>query len=430
MKADDGISGQAQQFWNRLREIVKECLTFSEIKDAAGSAGLPLERLAHLQQRQMPNPSNSKSELLDEVGILVAEVHDSEKREVILEFVRKCFKKHPERQAQIIQHSDKVGFSLHVSADVIAAGDKRIFSSADSQTPVSPQNRVDVSRAAIAPFISYAHEDRDLAGRLYHDLALAGTNPWLDAEKLLGGQDWEAAIRKAIREATHFIALISKNSVNKRGFVQKELRHALEVLAEFPPNQIFMIPVRLDSSDSQDEQLRRLHRIDLFPDYRRGLKRLYDSLGVAADPSTARSPITATVKAGQPDISADVIAGIRARAAKQFPDDFSTQKFVIENEIKAWREFNQFSAPGIPEDVIRLVLENATKQFPDDFSTRVFVANNEATAWKELQAFSPDIPDTVFQQIAAKAARDFPGDFQTRLFVMRNEIDAWKDLQR
>jgi hypothetical protein len=421
------MSGQAQQLWNRLRGTVRESLTFSEIKDVAGSAGLSLERLANLQQRQMPGRSNSKTELLDEIGVLVAEVDESEKREVILEFVRKCIEKHPERQDQILQHAKKVGFSL----DLSPIGGDRFFLSRDSRTVVPTRDHIAVSEASIAPFISYAHEDRDLAGRLYHDLASAGTNPWLDAEKLLGGQDWQAAIRKAIHEATHFIALISEHSVNKRGFVQKELRHALEVLAEFPPNQIFVIPVRLDSSDSQDEQLRRLHRIDLFPDYRKGLKRLYDSLGIASDLSIAKPAITAAVKVGQTDSLVDVISEIRARVAKQFPDDFSTQKFVIENETKAYHEFNQFSAAGVPGDVISRILKNVTQQFPDDFSTRVFVANNQVAAWQELQIFrDAEIPDTIFQRIAAKAVRDFPDDFETRLFVMRDEIGAWKDLNK
>src|SRR5207248_1438575 len=57
-----------------------------------------------------------------------------------------------------------------------------------------------IMQAAKIPFISYAHEDAETAKRLYDDLTLAGANPWLDVEKLIGGEDWEAAIRKAIRE--------------------------------------------------------------------------------------------------------------------------------------------------------------------------------------------------------------------------------------
>jgi hypothetical protein len=85
------------------------------------------------------------------------------------------------------------------------------------------------------PFISYAREDREIAQRLYGDLRTNLAQPWIDTEDLLGGQDWEPAITKAIQECSHFLALISSNSVNKKGFVQKELRHALELLQSFPP---------------------------------------------------------------------------------------------------------------------------------------------------------------------------------------------------
>jgi TIR domain-containing protein len=139
----------------------------------------------------------------------------------------------------------------------------------------------DVSASHVTPFISYARKDVEMAKRLYRDLTSAGAKPWLDSEKILGGQEWDATIRDAIRNSTHFIALISEHSVNKQGYVQKELRQALEILDEFPPNQSFVIPVRLDPASPQHERLRRLHRIDLFPDYDLGLRSILASLGLA-----------------------------------------------------------------------------------------------------------------------------------------------------
>ena len=53
-------------------------------------------------------------------------------------------------------------------------------------------------------FIGYAHEDLEAATRLYHDLKRAGIEPWLDKERLTGGQRWEAAIREAIGSSSFF----------------------------------------------------------------------------------------------------------------------------------------------------------------------------------------------------------------------------------
>lgn len=133
---------------------------------------------------------------------------------------------------------------------------------------------------SVRPFISYAREDRDTASRLYRHLRDNGAQPWLDLEELLGGQDWKHAITRAIAESSHFIALISAHSVNKQGFVQKELRQALDILETFPPGDVFVIPVRIDESKPRHDRLADLHWVDLFPDYQEGFRRLLRSLRI------------------------------------------------------------------------------------------------------------------------------------------------------
>lgn len=128
------------------------------------------------------------------------------------------------------------------------------------------------------PFISYAREDRDTARRLYDDLREAGISPWFDEESLVAGQNWREAIGLAVASCSHFVVIISEKSVNKRGFVQKEMRLAIEALEERPPDEIFVIPVRLDDSRPKHDRLRNLHCIDLFRDYDVGLKQLLKSL--------------------------------------------------------------------------------------------------------------------------------------------------------
>lgn len=128
-------------------------------------------------------------------------------------------------------------------------------------------------------FISYAREDFDAAKRLYNDLKIAGLNPWLDKESLLPGQQWEVEIRKAIKNSTCFLAVLSTNSVNKRGYVQKEFKFGLEVLDEVPESQIFVIPVRLNECNVPYEKLRKYQYVDLFPDWQEGVRRILQSIG-------------------------------------------------------------------------------------------------------------------------------------------------------
>ena len=112
-------------------------------------------------------------------------------------------------------------------------------------------------------FISYAHEDRSGAFEVSETLEQGGYPVWLDKVNLLPGQDWKREIERAIRESEIFIACLSRNSVNKRGFVQSELKRALEVLDTIPEGDIFIIPVRFDECVVPSE-LSKLHWLNFF----------------------------------------------------------------------------------------------------------------------------------------------------------------------
>lgn len=131
----------------------------------------------------------------------------------------------------------------------------------------------------IRVFLSYAREDAEAAERLYRELnTYPRVEVWFDKQSLAGGRDWAAAIRKAIRNCRYCIVLLSRNAVNKRGFYQREIRAALDVLKEFPEDETFLVPVRLDECEVRLEALRALQYIDLFPDWWDGFDRLLSAL--------------------------------------------------------------------------------------------------------------------------------------------------------
>jgi hypothetical protein len=127
------------------------------------------------------------------------------------------------------------------------------------------------SLAGARVFISYAREDFDQALDLYRYLRSVGCDPWMDKVNLLGGQDWKYEIERAIRASDFALVLLSPRSVSKRGFVQKEMRLALEVLDELPESEIFLIPVVLEACEVPTSLAQR-HWIDLSVD--EGLIRL------------------------------------------------------------------------------------------------------------------------------------------------------------
>lgn len=131
-----------------------------------------------------------------------------------------------------------------------------------------------MERTLYSIFISYAREDNELVRKLYYDLFRSGITPWFDEECLLPGMNWKAETKKAIRTCRYFLAVLSSSSVNKMGFVQSELKYALDVLDKFPESSIFIIPIRLNECQPSQERLSDLHWVDMFPDWQKGIEKI------------------------------------------------------------------------------------------------------------------------------------------------------------
>ena len=112
-------------------------------------------------------------------------------------------------------------------------------------------------------FVSYAHPNLAVVRKLVRFLQTAGLKTWFDRENLLAGQEWEKEIAHAIRSCSLFIVNLSSAAVDRRGVFQKEIRMALDVAMTIPPNQLYIMPVKLDECTIAAE-LARYHVLDLF----------------------------------------------------------------------------------------------------------------------------------------------------------------------
>ena len=76
---------------------------------------------------------------------------------------------------------------------------------------------------------------------------------------------------------------LSKTSVSKSGYVQKEIRFVLDVAAEQPEGSIFLVPARIEEGvqiSDVAEELGRRHWVDLFSEA--GYRRLHKALQARA----------------------------------------------------------------------------------------------------------------------------------------------------
>lgn len=81
-----------------------------------------------------------------------------------------------------------------------------------------------------------------------------------------------------------------------------------------------------------------------------------------------------------PQLSADdlkILEKIKAKAQKDFPDDYSTQKYVIEEQMQAYQYMK-----SVPASKLKSKVE---KQFPLDFSTQKYEYDEQMQSKQELE---------------------------------------------
>jgi len=127
-------------------------------------------------------------------------------------------------------------------------------------------------------FISYAHEDAEIALKIYDDLRIAGVSPWIDKENILPGDKWKLKIKEAIKSCSYFLAILSSHSVSKEGYVQHELKIAMDVLEEKPPTKRFLIPAKIDNCKPQDDRLNDIQYADFSLNYDRGFSKVLKAI--------------------------------------------------------------------------------------------------------------------------------------------------------
>jgi hypothetical protein len=147
-------------------------------------------------------------------------------------------------------------------------------------------------------FLCHSSGDKQAVRQLYRRLSDAGFEPWLDEEKLLPGQRWRDEIPQAVKDSDLVIVCLSKESINKAGYVQREIKYALDLALEQPENAIFLIPLKLEACEVP-ESLGDWQWVDYFEE--RGYERLKLALDYRAEALGIRTAKQAVSSDRAPD---------------------------------------------------------------------------------------------------------------------------------
>lgn len=102
-----------------------------------------------------------------------------------------------------------------------------------------------------AVFLSYASEDAAAARRICESLRAATIEVWLDQEGgLEHGDEWDAKIRRQIKECLFFLPVISANTeARHEGYFRIEWELAAERSMGFAHNVPFILPIVIDDTN-------------------------------------------------------------------------------------------------------------------------------------------------------------------------------------
>jgi len=113
-----------------------------------------------------------------------------------------------------------------------------------------------VTDSGKAVFLSYASQDAEAAQHLCEALRNAGVEVWFDQSELRGGDTWDASIRKQIKNCALFIPVISRNThARDEGYFRLEWKLAVDRSHLMTANRPFLVPVVIDDTSDQDEQV-------------------------------------------------------------------------------------------------------------------------------------------------------------------------------
>jgi hypothetical protein len=190
----------------------------------------------------------------------------------------------------------------------------------DAATPEStarPSARI--SRMAHDVYISYSHVDKAAADAACATLERAGIRCWIAPRDITPGDEWSAAIIKAIDQGRAMVLIFSQNANNSRQ-IRREVERAITV-------GIPLVPVRIEDvvpTESLAYFMGTVHWLDaMTPPFENHLVKLADSLKglLQTRPS---SPLAGTAPFTAPGAGASAYAASSASTAGTIPFSAAT----------------------------------------------------------------------------------------------------------
>ena len=148
-----------------------------------------------------------------------------------------------------------------------------------------------------AVFLSYASQDAAAVRRVAEALRAEGVEVWFDQDELVGGDAWDAKIRRQIGECALFLPVISASTqARMEGYFRLEWKIAAQRTHTMADEKAFLLPIVIDGTrdasakvppEFKAVQWTRLPGGETTPAFRARVKKLLATQDDAAEPRSS-----------------------------------------------------------------------------------------------------------------------------------------------
>jgi hypothetical protein len=237
------------------------------------------------------------------------------------------------------------------------------------------RGRASTPKRKLRVFLCYSSNDKQQVRKLYKKLGNDNIDVWFDQKNLLPGQEWEYEIAKAIANSDAIIVCLSNNSVTKEGFVQKEIRFALDEAEEKPEGTIFMIPALLENCEVP-QRLSKRHWAKLFE--KNGYSQLLKALFVRATDLGLNPGRLSEEVLKMDEKMEQVVEALRRYFDHADPDDDDFNARLIRDDLKRYNGELLLMGPAVIIDGLRNAVSVQLKQ-------QIFLGTDEDSLDRQLK---------------------------------------------
>jgi hypothetical protein len=124
---------------------------------------------------------------------------------------------------------------------------------------------------------------------------------------------------------------------------------------------------------------------------------------------------------------------IREIYAQKYPDNFSMQKTLIQDQLESYRYVQRWtSESGVPQDVFNKVKETYDQKYPDNYSMQKTLVQDQCESYRFMQSYTfvPGVPNTVLANLKQKYAQKYPYNFSMQKTLVQDQVKSYLELQR